>query len=117
MSFYKEGIEKIPILGDMKIDPIGEMLQDKIHRLETENFALIEQNENLLKAYKEDEAVIEEMAKYIDEITEDIAREKGIEDFKFCNERYHNEDDYIEYKECIIEWARNKAKEKKNDGR
>ena len=56
-----------------------------------------------LETYKK---IAEKLAEELDKITEDIAREKGIEDFEFCNERCHNEDDYIDCTDCIIDWAR-----------
>ena len=52
-------------------------------------------------------------AENIDEITEKISREKGVEDFEFCDNKCADIDEYIECKQCIKEYFENKVKESK----
>ena len=88
-----------------------EILEEHIKELEEEKvlyggfLSRKEAIENLLKAYKEDEAVIEEMAKYIGSLDtdEDICKEVDVpvNAFAECE---------IACKDCVKEYFRNKVK-------
>ena len=53
--------------------------------------------------------ILDEMVKYIDKITEEIAREKGVEDFEFCDNECANKDEYIDCIDCIKQYFKNKV--------
>ena len=101
-----------------------EIVDHECNRLEQENIKKDKQIEqyinmlatndmlHVLECEKKDK-IIDEMAEYIDEITEEIAREKGVEDFEFCDNKCTDKDEYIECKQCIKEYFKNKAKESK----
>lgn len=92
------------------------MIEDLIQRCEECKFVACEQCEInwnnvqaikiVLEAYKQDEKMIDILIKYIDRITEELAREKGVEDFEFCDNRCADIEDYIECKDCIKEYFR-----------
>ena len=65
--------------------------------------------ETVLSELEKKEAIINEMARYIDKITEEIAREKGVENFEFCDNKCTDKDEYIDCKDCIKEYFTNKA--------
>ena len=65
--------------------------------------------ETVLNELEKKEAIINEMARYIDKITEEIAREKGVEDFEFCDNKCTDKDEYIDCKDCIKEYFTKKA--------
>lgn len=67
--------------------------------------------QTVLSELEKKEAIINEMARYIDKITEEIAREKGVEDFEFCDNKCTDKDEYIDCKECIKQYFENKAEE------
>ena len=65
--------------------------------------------ETVLSELEKKEAIINEIARYIDKITEEIAREKGVEDFEFCDKKCTDKDEYIDCKDCIKEYFTKKA--------
>ena len=86
----------------------------KRHGGEDIGYAEVQAIENLLKAYKEDEAVIEEMANAISFLMTDIEVIKRQFEEKYC-EFITSDDDCCwkldkECTDCIKEYFRNKAK-------
>ena len=65
--------------------------------------------ETVLNELEKKEAIINEMARYIDKITEEIAREKGVEDFELCNNKCTDNGEYIDCKDCIKKYFTKKA--------
>lgn len=102
----EEDIEKL-IKELTKVRP--EMLNEEALKLFNTIIAIIDERDYLLKAYKQDEKMIDELIEYIDRITEEIAREKGVEDFEFCDNRCADIEDYIDCNDCIKEYFRKKV--------
>ena len=51
--------------------------------------------------------IAEKLSEELDRVTEEVAREKGIDDFAFCNSNCHNKDYLdIECKQCLLDWAK-----------
>ena len=71
----------------------------------------VEAIENLLSRLKTAERMNDVLADELDIITDKIAMKIGTDDFEFCDERCHNEDECGECKQCIKEWARKKVED------
>lgn len=127
MSFYKEGIEKTPIVGDIeKIEEHIKISKEngcKLLECKTidDNIALRRENIKLKKEIskyqaksKEAEAVIEEMAKQIDNLMEKLLSLDENISYEPCN-NVETMNVCLEEicLDCIKEYFRNKAKEKK----
>ena len=70
--------------------------------------------ENLLSRLKTAERMNDVLADELDIITDKIAMKIGTDDFEFCDERCHNEDECGECKQCIKEWARKKVEDEEH---
>ena len=94
------------------IDTVLNLLETQkaeIEKKDKEYEELTEASKELCKTVNLMKKVINEMARYIDKITEEIAREKGVEDFEFCDNKCTDKDEYIDCKDCIKEYFTKKA--------
>lgn len=71
--------------------------------------------ERVLSRLKTAERMNDVLADELDIITDKIAMKIATDDFEFCDERCHNEDECGECKECIKEWARKKVEDEKDN--
>ena len=92
--------EDMKILEEFKTHGYAMLLIKYEDRNKT-NLKLDQAIETVLSELEKKEAIINEMARYIDKITEEIAREKGVEDFEFCDNKCTDKDEYIDCKDCI----------------
>lgn len=75
--------------------------QEEIEDLKWKNEIYVKSIKSHKREIEKKDEIIDEMAKYIDKITEEIAREKGVEDFEFCDNECANKDEYIDCIDCI----------------
>lgn len=72
---------------------------------------IVKENIELKSRLKTAERMNDVLADELNIITDKIAMKIGTDDFEFCDERCHNEDECGECKQCIIEWARKKVED------
>ena len=99
---------RLPFLTNIEQQAIETVLSE-LEKKDTEIIEAKEANRQLSLELEKKEAIINEGARYIDKITEEIAREKGVENFEFCDNKCTDKDEYIDCKDCIKEYFTNKA--------